>query len=133
MSFPDQIVGNEEILSQISAEVLKRITPGIWIGLIGELGAGKTTLSKSLLKQVGVTEEVTSPSYGLVNEYKVKNQVIEHWDLYRLTSVPDDLVNSEADIVLIEWADKFPNVLNNCKLKIKIEIVGDLRKFSFFD
>lgn len=125
-----EIEGGEDKIPIVVDEIIKRIDSLSWIGLVGELGAGKTTLTQMLLDKLRVTDEVTSPSYSLVNEYTIDEKVIEHWDLYRLQSEPEELVFSEADIRIVEWADKFPKILNRCEMIIKISISNNLRKYT---
>ena len=97
--------------------------------LTGDLGAGKTALSKAIVKGYGIDELVTSPTYTLVNVYQQDSKKIYHFDLYRLES-PDELYEigfeefvEEGCPMIIEWPqilDEFelPSVLN---LEIKIQ------------
>ena len=85
------------------------------IALSGPLGAGKTTLTKEIAKQLGITENVISPTYVLETEYKIpgSDKLFIHIDCYRMESV-DELIRlgiekriNKNNIVVIEWADKF--------------------------
>lgn len=89
------------------------------IGLCGNIGAGKTTLVKSIAAAMGVTEVVNSPTFTMLNEYHSGRLPIFHMDLYRLaedkTPAPLDLLMAEIEefvesemILLIEWAELFP-------------------------
>ena len=94
---------------------------GIEIGLCGELGVGKTTLVRHMARALGVVEQVSSPSYVLQHEYRGQGKlVIEHWDLYRLTELPDDLNEPPAAGVVrfVEWADR--NQMYMQKLSVKL-------------
>ncbi|HWL40221.1 MAG TPA: tRNA (adenosine(37)-N6)-threonylcarbamoyltransferase complex ATPase subunit type 1 TsaE [Gemmatimonadaceae bacterium] len=82
------------------------------ITLAGELGAGKTTLAKAICSGYGVTEEITSPTYTLVNQYASERSPVFHIDLYRLDS-PEQLTNLGWDeivgshsLVLVEWPER---------------------------
>lgn len=82
------------------------------ITLTGELGAGKTTLAKAICSGYGVTEEITSPTYTLVNQYASERSPVYHIDLYRLDS-PEQLTNLGWDeiidshsLVLVEWPER---------------------------
>lgn len=82
---------------------------GQTIGLIGDLGAGKTTLTRSLVAALGSTDQVSSPSFVLEHRYRVPNGVeIEHWDLYRLEATPPELFEPVGPntVRLIEWAER---------------------------
>lgn len=124
-----EIECGEGDISNVVREVASRIGDISWIGLVGELGAGKTTLTQLLLKEMGIVDQVTSPSYNLVNEYKIGEKVIEHWDLYRLKSEPEELIYSDADLKIIEWADKFPTIYDRCEMLIRISKDSNLRKY----
>lgn len=83
------------------------------VGLTGPLGAGKTTLTRALLRHAGVQDEViTSPTFTYVNVYRTKHQTFYHFDLYRLTSIDDfmlqgfdEYVDDLESICFIEWPE----------------------------
>ena len=101
--------------------------------LFGGLGAGKTLLTKGILHGLGYNvDEVTSPSFGLVNLYKTDTFDVYHIDLWRLNAVADiaaavgleEILEDDNAVVIIEWAEKlgdasFPNEA------IRINIAGD--------
>lgn len=95
-----------------------------------EMGAGKTTLIKSILKHLGVNDATSSPTFSIVNEYKLgNNESIYHFDLYRLNSEEEaydfgieEYLFSDA-WCFIEWPDKAPNLLPKDHHKITIEIL----------
>jgi tRNA threonylcarbamoyladenosine biosynthesis protein TsaE len=100
--------------------------------LIGNLGAGKTTLAKGIVEGLGVAsaDEVTSPTYTIVHEYGEPVQVY-HVDLYRLDTVEevrglgiDDLLESEA-LVLIEWGERFPQLFTRERYEIALAATGE--------
>lgn len=86
---------------------------------IGEMGAGKTTLIKALCKQLGVQDEVTSPTFALVNEYACPKAKIYHFDFYRIDSEEEaeDMGVFEyfdsGDYCLLEWPEKIPGIIEN--------------------
>lgn len=99
--------------------------------LTGELGSGKTTFAKKIIN-------TTSPTFNLLNSYKIKNLTVNHWDLYRIETTSENLknidfwyhLNEEKTINLIEWANKI-------KLEYYISQIGKENliclNFSFFD
>jgi tRNA threonylcarbamoyladenosine biosynthesis protein TsaE len=81
--------------------------------LYGELGAGKTTLTKNIVAALGIDEIVTSPTFSIHNTYRGDDLVVLHSDLYRLGNMTEleqtgffELLES-ADVMIIEWANKF--------------------------
>lgn len=97
--------------------------------LIGQLGAGKTTLAKGIVKGLGAAppEEVSSPTFTLIHEYGRPGRVF-HIDLYRLdeprelaTLELEDLFEREA-VVLIEWGERFPHILPDERTEIRIAV-----------
>ena len=101
------------------------------ISLIGDLGAGKTTLTKSIGKGLGVEDYITSPTFTLINEYKGRVWVY-HFDVYRLEGTEDLLDLGYEDyfysdgVVIIEWADKIKDILPKDRVDIKIEKCNEL-------
>ncbi len=91
-----------------------RVRPGDWIGLSGPLGAGKTTWTQGLAQGLGVTDDVVSPSYALVNIYHGRTTVY-HVDLYRVRHEQEiadlglDDIGVDNAIVVVEWVDNLPN------------------------
>jgi tRNA threonylcarbamoyladenosine biosynthesis protein TsaE len=102
------------------------------VTLAGDLGAGKTTLAQSICRGFGVTDDVTSPTYALVHEYRAPRGTVYHLDLYRLeredelTNIGwDDVVATHA-LVLIEWPERAGRRLPAGHLPIDLEYVpGD--------
>ncbi|MFN2400344.1 MAG: tRNA (adenosine(37)-N6)-threonylcarbamoyltransferase complex ATPase subunit type 1 TsaE [Gemmatimonadaceae bacterium] len=102
------------------------------IALSGELGAGKTTLARSICRGFGVTEEVTSPTFALVHEYAAPRFPVLHVDLFRLEGPSqlenigwDEIVSAHA-LVLIEWAERAAHMLPPSSVRIDLEhLAGD--------
>lgn len=100
--------------------------------LIGNLGAGKTTLAKGIVRGRGAAsaEEVSSPTFTLIHEYGAENAVY-HIDLYRLdeprqveTLGLQELFDRDA-LVLIEWGERFPELLPDARTEVRIRRTGD--------
>ena len=117
----------------LGKELAALLTPPKLVLLRGELGAGKTTLVKGIAQgfQAASEEDVTSPTFTLVHEYRGPKATVYHIDLYRVetqreleTLGLDDLMD-ENSILLIEWGEKFPRFERECDLKIAIERISD--------
>ena len=99
----------------------------------GEMGAGKTTLIKAICKNFGVMDEVSSPTFSLVNEYKTNDgKTIYHFDFYRIKNIEEvyDIGYEDyffsGNICLIEWPEKIEELLEGEDVfKIKIEKVSE--------
>jgi tRNA threonylcarbamoyladenosine biosynthesis protein TsaE len=113
---------------------------GSVIGLTGELGAGKTLLTRGLCEGLGVPlRQVNSPTFVLVNEYRGRMPVF-HLDVYRLAG-PADVIDlgitdyfnrAEEGVMIVEWAEKLPGVLPAERLDVRIErLSAKKRRFSF--
>lgn len=92
---------------------------GSVIGLIGDLGAGKTQLVKGIAKGLGITTHISSPSFTIVNEYYESGRRLVHIDLYRLETLEQisalglEEYPGKNNLVVIEWAEKWFGVLNH--------------------
>jgi tRNA threonylcarbamoyladenosine biosynthesis protein TsaE len=108
------------------------LSPPLVVLLRGDLGAGKTTLVKGIAEGFGArADDVTSPTFTLVHEYRSPRAILYHIDLYRIDSEPeletlglDDLL-APTSILLIEWGEKFPRLRRDCDIEITLERVGE--------
>jgi tRNA threonylcarbamoyladenosine biosynthesis protein TsaE len=103
--------------------------------LIGNLGAGKTTLAKGIVKGIGAAapEEVSSPTFTLIHEYGDR---VYHVDLYRIdderdvrTLGLDELLDRDA-VMLVEWGERFPNLWPTGRIEIRLEAIDDIRRIT---
>lgn len=132
------IVKNESEIPNFASEIRKLIVEQKNILFYGEMGAGKTTLIKGICAALGSSNEISSPTYALVNEYEGDNYLIYHFDLFRLKSFEEVLdigfeeyIDSDA-ICLIEWPEKIESLVEH-GLKIEIDKIGlNTRKISIF-
>jgi tRNA threonylcarbamoyladenosine biosynthesis protein TsaE len=109
-----------------------RLEPGDVIALVGELGCGKTLLTRGICNGLGVPErQVNSPTFVLVNEYRGRLPIF-HIDLYRLSGIDDGFEIGITDyfsraregVMIIEWAEKIINLLPPDLLKIEFDIIS---------
>ena len=124
----------QDDLEQLSVEILMTCTKSQIFTFEGQLGAGKTTLIKSLCQYLGYTDEVTSPTFSLVNEYQTPSSMIYHMDLYRLNSENElldigfeEYLDGDA-FCFIEWPQIAENLIVQSHYKIKILLNEDLSR-----
>ena len=94
----------------------KSLAPNDVVALVGDLGAGKTHFVKGLLQGIGSVDEVTSPTFTLMHEYRGGRLPVFHFDFYRINQLTEireigfDDYLEEGGIAVVEWADRFPQV-----------------------
>ena len=120
----------------LGRELAASLAPPKLVLLRGDLGAGKTTLVKGIAHafQAASEEDVTSPTFTLVHEYRGSQVTLYHIDLYRVdtqreleTLGLDDLM-SESSVLLIEWGEKFPRFVRERDVEIALERTGEDRR-----
>ena len=124
------IVKSLEHLKQISKKISQKLKNGDCVFLIGEIGVGKTTLTRHLINNIqsqkGLKEtEVLSPTFNLLYEYEIKDLKIMHYDLYRIKKAEElehlgMFSENEKTIKIVEWPDLIKTPLSN-KLEIHLE------------
>lgn len=132
---PTYRTASEEETIALGERLARELPARQVVMLIGQLGAGKTTLAKGIVKGLGAAqpEEVSSPTFTLIHEYGQSGRVY-HIDLYRLdephelaTLELEDLFEREA-VVLIEWGERFPQILPAERTEIQIHVTeGEAR------
>lgn len=120
----------EETL-QFGERLGRELKRGDVVALSGELGAGKTALIKGIARGLGVTDEVTSPTFTLIHEYGGGRVPLFHIDLYRLDSLEQALaIGIEeyldvAGVTAIEWSEKIDKLLPATATRIRITALED--------
>jgi len=121
---------SEEETISLGENLARELPPRGVVLLIGNLGAGKTTLAKGIAKGLGAAEpeQVSSPTFTLIHEYSRR---LYHVDLYRLdeereveTLGLDELFEKDA-LVLVEWGEKFPRLMPPGRIEIRLEHTAD--------
>ena len=127
----------EEQLGSFTKEYLLDLPVPSVVGFQGSLGAGKTTIIKKIIENLGIKEVVTSPTFNIVRNYNNENLDVYHVDLYRISSIHEfydlDLpLFKENTLFFIEWSDLLPTAnLDNWRL-IKIEVIDEkTRKIEY--
>lgn len=127
----------------LGEKIGKKLSKGDVIAFNGDLGAGKTTITRGISIGLGLGDNVTSPTFSLVNEYRGKEKSLIHFDMYRITNSDDveltgfwDYIE-EGCILAVEWSENISDVIpeNSIIISFKriddntreIEILGDER------
>ncbi|MCX5471214.1 tRNA (adenosine(37)-N6)-threonylcarbamoyltransferase complex ATPase subunit type 1 TsaE [Alcaligenes sp. A-TC2] len=135
LSLPDEDATTA--LAERLAPLLSGQVPGVPVGgrihLHGDLGAGKTHFVRALLRACGVTGRIKSPSYALLESYKVSSLYFYHLDFYRFSDPREwvdagfrDILQDNA-VVLIEWPEKAGDLLPEPDLDLHLDYCGDGR------
>ena len=101
------------------------------IELVGDVGTGKTTITKGIAKGLGIEEEITSPSFTISKRYDFNGGTLVHYDFYRLADpgiMSEDLIeniNDKNAVTVIEWADSVAELLPENNLKFVITLNDD--------
>jgi tRNA threonylcarbamoyladenosine biosynthesis protein TsaE len=126
-------LADEAATLELGQRIAAVITPGCVIWLEGDLGAGKTTLVRGLLRAAGETGPVKSPTYTLVEVHQVSGIYFYHFDFYRFNQ-PEEYLDAGLDeyfsgngICLVEWPDKAAPYLAPADLHIELRVVNQGR------
>ena len=134
-----KIIYKKNQIKEVAKQLIKN-TPSKTLCFYGQMGAGKTTLIKAIVRQLGGVDEANSPTFGIVNEYHNDDETLLafHFDFYRLNNVNEaydlgieDYFNTEAWLFM-EWPEKIAAILPLDAVHIQIEVVDfNTRKLSF--
>lgn len=118
---------NEAETVGFGIELGQNAKPGTVIALTGDLGAGKTTLTKSIAKGLGIEDVITSPTFTIVKEYETGRLPLYHFDVYRIGDIDEmyELGYEEyffgQGVCVVEWADLIDEIMPEETLRINIE------------
>ena len=114
---------------QIAAQLVKKFaTKPVWV-FQAPMGAGKTTLIAAIGKALGIQQAMSSPTFSIMNEYEANGKLIYHMDWYRIESEAEarqagiEAAMDEADLSLVEWPEKAPNLVPENAVVLNIEIL----------
>lgn len=121
------IIKNEDETKAFGEKLASRLKKGDILALVGDLGTGKTALTKYIAKGLGIKSEITSPTFTIVREYNEGRLPLYHFDVYRTGSVEEmyDLGYEEYfygdGVCVIEWADMISEIIPEEALIIAID------------
>ena len=126
-----EFITNSPLETEKVGEALgKVLKPGSILAYEGDLGAGKTAFTRGLARGLGAKEQVTSPTYTIVNEYLTGRMPLFHFDMYRLASA-DDLWDigwedylERGGVCAVEWSENVADALDGA-IRVRIEKIGD--------
>jgi tRNA threonylcarbamoyladenosine biosynthesis protein TsaE len=126
------ISNSEEETIRLGREIGALLAEGDVVALVGELGSGKTWLTKGIAHGLGVSPKtvITSPSFALVNEHQGR-VVLFHMDVYRLETLAEVLSAGleeylhSGGVVVLEWANRWPEILPEHTLTVELQILDD--------
>ena len=134
MTVHEHITHSAEETMALGRELAPALKNARMVILRGDLGAGKTTLVKGIAEglQAASQDDVTSPTFTLIHEYRGPEVNLFHVDLYRIETLReldtlglDELFAEEGNLVLLEWGEKFPRFEKERDVEIVIERKGD--------
>ncbi len=116
-----------------AAELAASLKPGSVLALYGDLGSGKTVFSRGFARGLGVTEAVTSPTFTIVQEYKLeKGGMLYHLDLYRISDSNaalvfgiEEFLGDPKAFALLEWPERIADILPRDTIKVTISPVDE--------
>lgn len=121
------VIKNEEETEKFGKELSEKLTAGSIIALTGDLGTGKTTLTKAVAAGLGVTDVITSPTFNIVKQYDSGRLPLYHFDVYRIGDV-DEMYEIGYEeyffgdgVCVIEWADLIDEIIPDDAVRIAIE------------
>jgi tRNA threonylcarbamoyladenosine biosynthesis protein TsaE len=120
-------VKDEKSTRAFGLKLAEKLKAGSVVALIGDLGTGKTTLTKSIAEGLGITEMITSPTFTIVQEYTEGRLPLYHFDVYRLDGMDEmyELGYEEyffgQGVCVVEWADRIEEIIPEDAVVIRIE------------
>ena len=124
-------IDSEEGLREVAEALLESLDGRTVVAMRGGMGAGKTTLVRALAELMGVEDQVTSPTFALVNEYRAEDgRRLYHFDFYRIDDEREafDLGYEEyfypGDLCLVEWPEKIEGLLPDERVELRITVDG---------
>ena len=120
---------NEIDTMELAENIESEKFPGMIICLDGELGSGKTVFVKGFAKSLGITENITSPTFNIVKEYESGEMKLNHMDVYRIEDTDETIAFNNYfkgdGVTIIEWAELIEDKLPDERLEIKFKVIDE--------
>lgn len=120
-------IKNQQETREFGHKLAAELMPGTVIALIGDLGTGKTALTKSIAEGLGIEDVITSPTFNIVKEYDTGRLPLYHFDVYRIGDIDEmyELGYEEyfygQGVSVVEWADLIEEIIPEDAIRINIE------------
>ena len=132
------VIDSLDELKDVAEAVIESLEGRNVVALFGAMGAGKTTLISAIMEHLGSTDNVTSPTFALVNQYNTAaNEPVYHFDFYRINRIEEvfDMGYEEyfysGELCLIEWPELIEELLPEDAMVVRIEVLSPTeRKFT---
>ena len=120
---------NENDTMELAENIESEKFPGMIICVDGELGSGKTVFVKGFAKSLGITENITSPTFNIVKEYESGEMKLNHMDVYRIEDTDETIAFNDYfkgdGVTIIEWAELIEDKLPDERLEIKFKVIDE--------
>lgn len=120
---------NENDTMELAENIESEKFPGMIICLDGELGSGKTVFVKGFAKSLGITVNITSPTFNIVKEYESGEMKLNHMDVYRIEDTDETIAFNDYfkgdGVTIIEWAELIEDKLPDERLEIKFKVIDE--------
>lgn len=132
-----KIISNSDMDTiELAQNIESEKFPNMVICMEGDLGSGKTLFTKAFAKSMGISENITSPTFNIIKEYDgEEGYKLYHMDVYRLSESKEDIGISEyfnkGGVTIIEWADLISDILSKDRLDIRIKIVDENKRVFY--
>ncbi len=132
-----KIISNSDMDTiELAQNIESEKFPSMVICMEGDLGSGKTLFTKAFAKSMGISENITSPTFNIIKEYDgEEGYKLYHMDVYRLSESKEDIGISEyfnkGGVTIIEWADLISDILPKDRLDIRIKIVDENKRVFY--
>ena len=124
-------IGSLDELDRVAQAVIDSLDGRTVVAFDAPMGAGKTTLISRIAALLGAEDDVTSPTFAIVNQYEGSSRTIYHFDMYRIERVEEALdfgceeYLSSGELCLVEWPEKIEPLLPDDTMVVRIEILGE--------